>query len=163
LALGLLLSFFAGCAATPDPDSPQYTIESEVIGARFGTALATWTVLPFNRTYSQLSDRQKALVRSYYVAMAETDEPPYPADGLRAIFGPIASGQSKLMVKGDFDAEVVVGADGVPIEVLVFRSPHKSVTTFIANLAMLVRFKPAVCGGVPCRMNFPIRIGFKIQ
>ena len=162
VALTTLLTLSGASVAADAVDPPQYSLRSNAdLRDRYGRAVASWTVVPFNRTYVQLSAEQKAVIKSFYVAMGEQDEPPYPEAGLEAIYGPIAQGQGRLRVKGELDLEVVISSSGDPEEVRVYRSPHKKVTHFVANLAMLTRFKPALCAGQPCRMSFPIRVTFE--
>jgi hypothetical protein len=163
-ALAILLTLGRASVAADAADPPQYSLRSDVdVRARYGPVIASWTAVPFNRTYAQLSTEQKAVIKSFYVAMGEQDEPPYPEAGLEAIYGPIARGQGHLGAKGVLDLEVVVSSSGEPEEVRVYRSPHKKVTQFVASLAMLTRFKPALCAGQPCRMSFPIRVTFDLE
>lgn len=93
----------------------------------------------------------------------KADEPPFPAGGLKDIYEPIGQGQAALGATGLVVMEVVVGADGKPQEVHVLRSPNKRVTQFVAGVAMVTAFKPAVCSGQPCRARFPIRAQFKME
>jgi outer membrane biosynthesis protein TonB len=162
--LAVLITLGTASVATEAPNPPQYSLRSDVdVRARFGPATAAWSAVPFNRTYAQLTDEQKALVKSVYVAMDDQDEPPYPEAGLEAIYGPIAEAQGHLGIRGELDLEVIVSSNGSAEEVRVYRSPHKKVTQFVANLAMLTRFKPALCAHQPCRMSFPIRARFGVE
>jgi hypothetical protein len=117
-------------------------------------------VLPFDKPYGDLSAAQQGLLRSAYVEMSESDEPPFPIGGLKAIYEPITEGQQRLMASGTFSADVEIDAEGNPIAVAVYRSPSKAATRFVSSIILLTKFKPAVCAGSPCKMGFPVRIAF---
>ena len=123
---------------------------------------ASW-VVPFNKQYAELSPEQRATFKSQYERMDEEDEPPFPLAGLRAIYEPIVKAQSRILIEGDFLAEVRVNSDGEVTEILVARSPSKAVTDFVSGVVFLTKFKPALCQGVPCAMGFPVRVGFKLE
>ena len=95
--------------------------------------------------------------------MGETDEPPFPLGGLKALYEPITEGQQRLMVSGTFSADVEIDAEGTPIAIAVHRSPSKAATRFVSSIVLLTKFKPAVCAGSPCRMGFPVRIAFETR
>lgn len=164
LALSVMLAFLGSAGAADEAEPPRYSLRSDA-GARgrFGPSEAFGAVVPFNRTYAQLTDEQKARIKGYYVGMSEEDEPPYPERGLEAIYGVIAEGQARIGVVGDLDLEVVVAPDGTAQEVRVYKTPHRKVTQFVANLVMLTPFKPGICGGKPCTMNFPVRVRFDLR
>lgn len=114
--------------------------------------------IPFDKRYDELTAEQKQVVRAPYEAMAPGDEPPFPAEGLAAVYGPIAKMQSKLLADGEVRMFVKVGADGKAQSIEVYKSPNPAVARAIANLLMLVPYKPGVCGGTPCEMEFPAYI-----
>ena len=116
--------------------------------------------MPFDKSYQGLTVDQQRVLRAGYVEMGEADEPPFPIGGLKEIYESITEGQQRLMVYGTFRADLEVDAEGNPIALAVYRSPSKAVTKFVSSVVMLTKFKPAVCGGSPCKMGFPIRIGF---
>ena len=117
-------------------------------------------VLPFDKPYEQLSASHQQLLKEFYVEMGETDEPPFPMGGLKALYEPITEGQQRLMTSGSFIADVEIDARGDPIALAVYRSPNKAVTRFVSKIVMLSKFKPALCAGSPCKMGFPVRITF---
>ena len=159
VALGALPTAWAA-----EPPAPEYAFKAEApVRLRGGPVDVRWQAVPFNRTYAQLSPAERTAFKSLYVDMPEADEPPFPAGGLKEIYEPIGQGQAALGATGPLVMEVVVGADGKPQEVHVLRSPSKRVTQFVAGVAMVTPFKPAVCAGQPCRASFPIRVQFKME
>jgi len=117
-------------------------------------------VIPFDKSYNELTAEQQSVLRGAYAEMGVSDEPPFPVGGLKTIYEPITEGQQRLMVSGTFRADVEIDAEGNPIALAVYRSPNKAVTKFVSSVVLLTKFKPAICGGSPCKMGFPIRIGF---
>ena len=33
----------------------------------------------------------------------------------------------------------------------------------MANVLLLIKFKPALCQGQPCAMGFPVKVTFKVE
>ncbi|MGE4049464.1 MAG: hypothetical protein AB7F38_00230 [Piscinibacter sp.] len=158
LASATLLATIAGADETPK----RYELRE--IGASpvwYGSGATASYVLPFDKPYSALSGEQQESLKRQYERMGPTDEPPFPVEGLRALYDPILRGASKVSLSGNFAANIEVDAQGVPVSVAVLRSPNKATTDFVAGVAMLTKFKPAVCEGKPCQMGFPVRITFK--
>jgi hypothetical protein len=42
-------------------------------------------------------------------------------------------------------------------------SPSPEMTKFAASVLLLTRFKPAICGGQKCRMDFPLKYLFIVD
>ena len=145
----------AGCAAT-DPKSPHYEIDT----ARYAV---TASAIPINRRYHELTTEQRAIISSWYEHIALGDEPPFPADGLQPIHDAIGQAQAKALVKGEMLLLATVNAAGDVEEIKMYRSPSKSMTTFVSGVLMLTKFKPALCGGRPCRMEYPFTFTFSVQ
>ena len=119
--------------------------------------------VPFDKSYAQLTVAQQTRLKWAYVEMGEADEPPFPVDGLKTIYEPITEGQQRLHASGTFRAAVEIDEQGEPISMAIYRSPSKAVTKFVSGVVMLSKFKPAVCSGKPCKMGFPVVIGFAMR
>jgi hypothetical protein len=70
----------------------------------------------------------------------------------------LAKVQQKLRVEGDLTMFVDVDSEGHAVSVSVLQSPDAQFTQAAASVLMLQEYKPAVCGGKPCRMQFPLRM-----
>jgi hypothetical protein len=140
-----------------DPQSAANVGQS---GSPSGSATGA---LPFDKTYTELTPEQKKQVRSSYVNLGEADEPPYPADGMKALYGPITKAQARTLITGKFRAEVEVDREGHAVSIAVFETSSEEMTRMVAGVALLIKYKPALCRGVPCAMNFPIRVGFAVE
>ncbi len=124
--------------------------------------------LPLDKRYSELTREQRNALKSLYEQLAEDDEPPFPVDGLGPLYKGIAEVQKHLLrsrfglgVDGPLALHVQVDSQGKAISVAAYQSPDPELTKYASTIAMLTRYKPAVCGGQPCAMAFPIRIELK--
>jgi hypothetical protein len=115
--------------------------------------------IPLNKTWEQLTPAQQAEFRSLYESMPETDEPPFPAEGLKPVFGAIKKAQNMLQAKGELNLAVTVGPDGKATKVEDFGGVNnKDMTQFAGSVLLMTRYKPALCSGTPCTMQFPFRL-----
>jgi hypothetical protein len=172
-AVALLLALSAGAQAQPAAaaEAPAsaastYTLRKNptLLGFTFDTVLGNATSrLPFDKPYADLTSEQKERVRSLYKEMGETDEPPYPIDGLGSLLDPIAQGGQALQVQGDYVGVLTVGADGTPISIHAVKWPNNKTARFIARVALLTKFKAALCNGTLCEMPYLISVHFKLE
>jgi hypothetical protein len=93
--------------------------------------------------------------------MGVDDEPPYPLHGLRRILESTDQIARSLRPQGGLTLAVTVSPTGHAISVDVLRSPDPKLTERIAAVLMLEKYKPAVCKGAPCQMQYPFRMEFK--
>lgn len=87
--------------------------------------------------------------------MPKADEPPFPVGGLIAIYRPISQVQNAMVGDGEVEMYVTVNADGRAVSVSVFKTPDPDISEMIAKVLMLTEYKPALCAGKPCVMEFP--------
>jgi hypothetical protein len=153
----------AQTAATVDTKRYSLKEDNPATGTHIRRELVTGVVIPMDKAYAALTLAQQALVKEQYEGMGAGDEPPFPADGLISIYKPLSKAQNSLGVVGPLSILVDIDSEGTPISVSVIRSPDKEMTLFVARLLMLTKFKPALCNGQPCRMQYPFRITFSSQ
>jgi hypothetical protein len=116
---------------------------------------------PLDASWEALTPAQKARLRSLYPALDERDEPPYPLKGTRAFLKGVADlYQLFTDYRGNALVYVTVDADGVPTAVSTYGVTHREFGRNLSMLAMLQRFKPALCAGKPCTMIFPLSFSF---
>jgi hypothetical protein len=166
LAISVALAMSSMPAAHAEADKPsQYGIKNDLPTAAF--RLRPYAVgpfnLPINKQYHELSASEKQELHSYYEHMGEGDEPPFPAEGLRPLFRAISKGQQQLLVEGDLFLIADVDTDGAVTSVKAIGSPSEDMTKFAASVLMLTKFKPALCKGQPCKMQFPLSFRFKVE
>jgi hypothetical protein len=159
MALGTSLS---GAAQTAPP---EHHIKSErpAAGSLIRPEVVRSTAVPINRTYHQLTLEQRAIVHGWYENIASGDEPPFPAEGTKRIHDAVRKAQAKLLVTGELILVATVEATGEVSTVKVIGSPSPEMTQFAASVLLLTKFKPAVCGGLPCKMDFPLAYEFQLR
>lgn len=117
--------------------------------------------LPFDKRYDELTPAQRELVKARYEPMAPDDEPPFPVDGLGPMMLALQKGAVRYEVRGRLDMSVLIGPDGAPQAVTAYETPGDDrFTKFAATILMVQKYKPAVCGGRPCQMAFPVQATF---
>ncbi|GCL62554.1 hypothetical protein AQPW35_16350 [Rubrivivax pictus] len=119
--------------------------------------------IPINRPYEKLTESEREQVRNWYESMPEADEPPFPKDGLRPILDALRKAQDKLFVTGDLFPIATVDSTGVVTNVKAIGSPSPEMVRFASSVMLLTRFKPAVCTGSPCQMEFPLWQIFRVE
>lgn len=90
------------------------------------------------------------------------DAPPYPVQGMKPLFSAIQKGQEIMQAREALDFVATVGPDGKATHV----DSHGGVTgvnaremsNYVASVLMMEKFKPAVCNGQPCTMEFPFKL-----
>jgi hypothetical protein len=153
---------FSLCAATvlnaQSANSPMYTPATGSTGSILKKDIQWDSKVPLNKTYEQLTPRQRAELHSMYDTLTPGDEPPFPAEGIKPIFYAVRKAQRIYNARGEINLSVTVGPDGQAIKVV----DHGSVTSEKLNQVaqrelMKARYKPAMCAGTPCTMQFEFR------
>jgi hypothetical protein len=159
LVLVLALSGLVPAMAQDSRPAATFNIKQDdpSTGTHIRQRIVTNSVLPLDKTYEQLTPEQQAWLKSEYENIAPGDEPPYPRHGLAPIYKAVSEVQQKLDITGDLTLFVDVDGEGRPVSVSVLQSPDPQMTRAAAAILMLQEYKPAVCGGKPCRMQFPFR------
>src|SRR4051812_3459783 len=151
--------------ARADPPAAEFSMRgaSPPVGSHIKRDHARAAKIPLNLKYSEMSAEQQRAVKGQYEAMAEADEPPFPSDGLRRILDQVLKANSKLLVDGPMELVVDVDENGDAMAVSVLRSSSPEMTNFAARVLMLTKYKPAICGGQRCRMQYPLNINFALE
>lgn len=140
--------------------APQYTIKEE--RPRTGSNLRRDTfigALPLNQRYEELSPEDRRRLHARYEQLGPGDEPPFPEDGLGAIYAPLHKAIGLIRhPRGNLDAIVHVDATGRATQVEILSSPAPELAQLTILVGMEARFKPAKCAGTACAMGFPVRL-----
>ncbi len=139
---------------------PQYTVTEDEprTGTRIRRNVVAGNLVPLNRTYAQLTDAEKQIVKSQWQSIAPDDEPPYPADGLLPVQRAIQKVAQATDWTGPLALVAKVDAAGTVTAVDLLRPADPTVVARAADVLMHIRFKPAVCSGRSCAMDFPFRM-----
>jgi len=146
----------------PDAPTRQTVSATSSTGTILKKELRWRSKIPLNKTYEQLTPEQKAELHAMYEKLADGDEPPFPATGIKPIFSAIKQGQSVLQARGELNFGVTVGPDGVASKVDDFGGvdgPNAyEMSQFVASVLVKAQYKPALCQGKPCTMQFPFKL-----
>ena len=147
------------------PADRQYDIKQDK--PRTGSVVRRYEVrnstLPINKRFHELNASERELLNSLYENIQPGDEPPFPAEGLKTIYDAVGKAQQKLLVSGTLILVVTVSPSGDASAVKAIGSPSDEMTKFAASVLMLTKFKPAVCGGSPCQMDYPFSFSFAVR
>jgi hypothetical protein len=138
--------------------APQHSIKrAPAPGSLIQRTGATSPDIPLNRRYADLTEGEKAIVRGWYETLKPGDEPPYPERGMRPMVEAMMKFQGRLGFEGELHLDATVGPDGRVSAVKVMRTPDAEMSRLAATVLVDTPFKPALCAGQPCRMDFPVR------
>jgi hypothetical protein len=162
--LALLLIYGASQAGEPNADG-KYSLKDE---GPTSSKIRQYDIvqgsrLPFDKPYADLTEDQKSIVRSQYEPMLDGDEPPYPIRGLGPVYKAIGAAQQKLLVEGRITLVIDVDSQGNATSVTAYGDPDPRMTKFLTRLVLLEKYKPAICQGTPCAMQFPFKINFNVR
>ncbi|QTN21497.1 hypothetical protein HZ992_15025 [Rhizobacter sp. AJA081-3] len=159
------LVFAAAWFSEVKAQTPEYGIKDDRPAA--GSAIRPYAVrgsaIPIDKTYEELTPEEKQVVNTWYEHIPPGDEPPFPLEGLRPIYAALSKAQAKLMAQGELYIFATVDAKGQVTSTKIIGNPSPEMTKFAASLLLLTKFKPAVCGGAPCIMDFPLRHMFIVN
>jgi hypothetical protein len=117
--------------------------------------------IPINKRYDELLPSEREAVHKDYEGLARGDEPPFPADGLKPLHEAALKAQMQRYATGRLFVLASVDVDGTVTEVKVMESPDPEMARFVASMLLMTRFKPALCAGRPCAMDF--RFGYRLS
>ena len=155
-------ALLAGCAS--EPPAPMRVIKRETTASRLPyMAVDGRAIVPLNRSYAQLTPDEKALIRAWYQDMPAEDEPPFPRNGLYPVMNAVSEGQRRVLTAGDLFLMATVNGRGEVEEVKAFGDADPTLVDFVSRVVMQTPFKPAVCSGQPCRMDFPFNFRMVVK
>jgi hypothetical protein len=140
-----------------------YSTKETVTGSLIPKPVVTGIEVPIDKGYAQLTPEERRRVKSLYESMADGDEPPYPLHGPRQILEAAERLQKAMLVTGKLTLAVTVNSKGEPINVQSILSPDKQMTKIMAEVLLLQKYSPGSCKGVPCQMQYPLRIDFALR
>jgi hypothetical protein len=137
----------------------RYTLRSDSITGTHIRPLAIRNgVVPFWHSYAEMSDAERAAVRSWYPLLDDNDEPPYPIHGTAQMYKTILDVTSLTPVRGNLHIVVDVSESGDATKVTVHATPDPDLATIISYIAREQKYKPGKCAGMPCAMKFPLSV-----
>ncbi len=159
------LALLASAGCTSQASNPEYSIKFEdpPTGSHIRRDAVWGSTIPINKRYHELTPEQRTIVHRWYQSITPGDEPPFPSDGLKPIHDALRKLQHKLLAAGEIYLIATVEANGEVAQVKAIGSPSPEMTKFASTIVLLTKFKPAVCAGRPCKMDFPLWYVFRVQ
>ena len=118
---------------------------------------------PLKKRYADFTQAEKAALRALYEGMPDTDEPPFPAAGMRSIIDDVAEISGFYKAYGFVSFFVTVDTQGNATQVRIMNAPtNMDAAKAISHVLVNAKYKPAICGGRPCAMEFPARFNLTI-
>ena len=151
IGLALLLIVFSSSVYA---ETERFLIKGEkTTGSRIARYIVS-SNFPLYKTYADLSDSERAAVRSSYKALPAADNPPYPAEGMKVITEPLVDAHKRLNKRGDLYAIAKIDNTGKVLEVKVYKTPDKQMSQMVGAVLFDTVFNPGTCAGEPCEMEF---------
>lgn len=161
LAVGLA---FAPAWAESEPRGPFHLKHETPDPGSAVVRTGAWSQdIPFDRAYADLTPGQRDAVRGWYEAMGPRDEPPFPVGGMKPLELRILRAHNRLRAVGELFLTARVEADGRVSEVRVIKTPDPDMSKAVTAALMETPFKPALCDGKPCAMEFPLKQNFRVR
>jgi hypothetical protein len=152
----------AGLPPRPPVSDVKYSLKADE--TETGTNLKktiTVTSFPLDLGWAKMSPQQRESIKSYYPALEEGDEPPYPEQGIKPVLMSMReTTRTYDLADSDITILVTVEPDGKASAASTMGDVNDKVRYFASVTAMAQRYKPAKCHGQPCRMVFGYR--FKV-
>ena len=151
----LLAAVSAFAIHSAQAQSPNWSPATGSTGTILKQEIRWNSKIPLDKTYGELTPEQKAELHKMYELLKPGDEPPFPAEGIKPIFTTIKKAQRVIQARGQIDMKVTVGPDGKAVDVEDRSTIGESQMTDVAKqVLMQTRYKPAICNGEPCTMQY---------
>ena len=152
-------------AALSDGQAQPYSLQAP--DAETGTRIRPFATYdaryPQNKPYEEFTSDERVLLKAMWEQMPAEDEPPFPRTGMRSILMDIRAAAERRQASGVLSLVAHVAPSGKVTKVDIHASPDDPLTRFAVWRLMTTPFKPAICSGAPCAMQFPLGYEFVIK
>ena len=139
--------------ATAQPQEEYHVLGKRQTGSRIRPEIIT-SLIPLDKTYAELSETDKTYIRANYENMPADDEPPFPLKGLNDIWVPVGKTFQRNDQIGEVVAIASVNAEGKVEKVSMYKTTSTDITRMVSAALFATEFKPGLCSGEPCAMDF---------
>jgi hypothetical protein len=148
-------------ASRVKPEDAVYHLRPEPTAAASNRTAYAHSGRPMDKSYSQMTKSQQQGIRDEYPLLHDTDEPPYLTRGPQSSVDRITRFHSAEDLPGGLlDIRAQIDANGNATAFYVISSPDPKLSNFVASMLMKEKFKPGVCAGQPCTMEFHYSMNF---
>ena len=168
LVVVLLAGATGDSAAQPAASSaaePKYTIKADEprLGSHIRSDRFRGRSIALNLPYHQLPVQDRLALHNWWEHIEPGDEPLFPAGGLVSIYRLIGSVNERRHQQGELLVVATVNPQGLASEVRILASPTPELGEATAKILLATKFKPAICAGAPCTMDFPVRLVLHVK
>lgn len=132
-------------------------------GTRLRKDVGSTSLYPLDKPWQRFSEEEKARVRELYEDMRPGDEPPFPARGMRPVLETLSRVMGAAGKRGVVHLEMTVDAEGKTTTFKIYEMPDLDTAKYVAAVFNSTKFKPALCAGKPCRMDFPFKVRIRLD
>lgn len=157
-AAAFILSSVACLAQAQALPPKQFEFRVQEVGSHIAGTAGRAQGLPLNRRYAELDSSEKAVVRGQYEGIPAADEPPFPSEGLLPVFQAVQTGAGKLPSLGQLTLVADVDSSGRVRHVDTFGKADPEFARFAARVLAATPFKPGLCAGKACNMQFVLKM-----
>ena len=157
LVLMLLVSFATASVAA----THKYKIRGDAEGGTKFRPVEVSSPIPFDKSYSEMSEEEQNIFRENYGVLAANEVPPFPSEGMGAIYRPIIKAHRDIARAGKLFLVAMIDESGKVENVSVYESPHPSMTKYASTVLFNTKFDAAVCGQSTCKMEFPFEMDLR--
>jgi hypothetical protein len=149
--------------------SPPLAVVTETYSLKSDAPSAPWhrkedivrsSPVPLDIGYGAFTPEQKRLFNSFYPALEDGDEPPYPLHP-QEFHQQMANVTGILHSTGNLRIFALVDANGSVESVSVMGLVDENVKQIAGYAASQLKYKPALCRGQPCPMMFEFALHLK--
>ncbi|KAB8044508.1 hypothetical protein [Janthinobacterium aquaticum] len=160
IAMAALLLTGARPALALDAPKLNYKEETAFTGTHIRRDVLRDSWLPINQTYQEMSPEYQRKLRAVYNNLAEDDEPPFPLHGLGPSIKQLREVHRRIGGTGEMKLILSVDSNGDVGDVSVYSASNARMAYYGAILLSKEKFKPGVCHGAPCAMEFMYRFEY---
>lgn len=160
---GTIALFAASAAAIADDTGLPAELGSGSREISYHKRATMVGAVPYDRAYEQLSPAQRAALRAEYDSVGPNDEPPYPKYGLSDVADAVARMPVREPVEGEVALTVRVDERGNGKSVSIYKTPDRRLSNVVAATLTRIKFKPGLCEGRPCEMDYVFRYHIKVS
>jgi len=149
-------------ARAADEDTFRYRgREYQPTGSHVTRRLTWSSKVPFDKTYVELTPAQQAHIRDQYTALGPDEEPPFPKEGLRALFLLVdkeVDQSTPRLAPGPLIVVARIDAEGDAQSVAFYKAPNAFAMGAVGQALLKTPFRPARRNGTPVAMDFLLAV-----
>lgn len=116
-----------------------------------------------SRSYQQLTAAEKDRLHQLYESIPPGDEPPYPLQGVWSYSDPLGEIALRRQLVGSLTVLLDIDSGGQVIGLNLLAAPEGAPWTAIEQILKAIPFKPAVCSGQACAMQYLVQMDFSME